>query len=406
MNNIISQLKNDLHLFHQASKIPFCVFDNSPHDLFRCPRLDSMDCSPKTLQQCCDILSKTSHPLHLPLLYSSGNCFAALMKLNENTNIMFGPVSSIPVTYKEFYATNKNISDMEDLTHLYRIIQQSPHITLERFASNIALFIKLAFQEVITPQEILTNHSSAIISNIKQESSVIAEPHYLTISEAITLQKEILFHIQNGNKHEIEKLFRDTHFYTNLENNYFSFDEVKKIFFIYTTICCAAAMEEGLDIKKSFPILDTYISQIPSLSTPSDLAELCLQVSLDYCEQINNLHNNYSSSPLVIKCLQYIQDNIYSKITLDDLAQHCNVSKRTITRHFTEYHHISVAEYILQIKLKEAAFLLEHSNFSLAEISTQLAFSSQSHFSVAFKKKYLYTPQQYREKSKTPPASL
>ena len=98
------------------------------------------------------------------------------------------------------------------------------------------------------------------------------------------------------------------------------------------------------------------------------------------------LKTAHSVSPVVTKCLQYIHDNLYSKITIADLAQYCHSSTRTITRHFSEFYHTAAMEYILDCKLEEAAFLLTHSALTLTEISSQLAFSSQSHFTSIFKK--------------------
>lgn len=101
----------------------------------------------------------------------------------------------------------------------------------------------------------------------------------------------------------------------------------------------------------------------------------------------------------MINSLQYIQEHIQTKISIDDIAHYCKVSKRTVLRHFSKYYDMSVSEYIMKVKLEEGAFLIKYSNMTFAEISNQLAFSSQSHFSVAFKKRYHYTPQQYRNRN-------
>lgn len=177
-----------------------------------------------------------------------------------------------------------------------------------------------------------------------------------------------------------------------------SAEDFKNIFLIYATLCCITALESKVALEKAFPIFDTYLSKAPSIVTSKDLATLCQQLTLDYCNQILSLQPVHSDSPIISKCLHYIHKNIYSRITVSDLAQHCNVSTRTITRHFSDYYHIPVTEHIINCKLEEAAFLLTHSSFSLTEISSLLAFSSQSHLTVAFKKKYSYTPQKYRDK--------
>lgn len=391
---------NELQLFHQASKIPLCVFDNTPKDILRYPFLTSMECSPDTLKHCCNAINCNPAAPQLPIFYSSETCFFALLKLSDECNVIFGPVSPAPLTYSEFYQTNQTGYIPGDFLHLYRITQLSPHISLGQFASNLALFVRLAFQITVSTEELLVNHVSFPTEKVIEPFTATEQPHYLTISEAIAFQKKILTLLQDGNTEEVKKIFSETALFTNLEIAPSSINDFKKIFFIYATLCCVAVLEEGLNLKKAFPIFDTYISKIPSITAPEKLADLCKQISIDYCRHMAVLKDTRSDSPIVTKCLQYIHDNITSKIAIHDLAAHCQASTRTISRHFAEYYEMSVSEYILLYKLKEAAFMLTNSDFTLIEISNYLAFSSQSHFSVAFKKKYHYTPQKYREKYK------
>lgn len=396
MNHTPIPFETDLSLFHQATKIPLCVFDNTPNALLRYPLIESMTCSPITLTQCCTLLKSAA--LFFPFLFTSDNFFFALLKLDANTNVMLGPVASMPLAYRDFYEANKNDCDPDDLTHLYRVIQQSPRISLTQFAGNVCLLVKLLGGNSFSIQDILSDHLKIKKTILPPEKSTIQEPHFTSVNEAISFEKTILYHIRSGNIDEIKKIFREPNFFNNAELVFSSAEDYYKIFFIYATLCCVAALEEGLGTPKAFPIFDTYISKIPTISSQEELSELCAKISLEYCQQIVGLHKYRTDSAVITQCLQYIHEHLYSKITIDDLANHCNLSKRSITRHFTNHFHTSVAAYILDEKLKESAFLLENSGFSLTEISHQLAFSSQSHFSVAFKKKYFYTPQQYRDK--------
>lgn len=89
-----------------------------------------------------------------------------------------------------------------------------------------------------------------------------------------------------------------------------------------------------------------------------------------------------------------------AKILVTDLAGYCGICARSLERHFGEYYGMSVAKYIIQLKLKEAAYLLANTDMSLADISNQLSFSSQSHLNNNFKKQYMCTLQVYRNKNK------
>ena len=43
-----------------------------------------------------------------------------------------------------------------------------------------------------------------------------------------------------------------------------------------------------------------------------------------------------------------------AKILVTDLAGYCGICARSLERHFGEYYGMSVAKYIMQLKLKEA----------------------------------------------------
>lgn len=380
------------------SFLRLCVFDNTPKDILRYPYIASMECAPQTLSLCCKAIKNKQCSSHYPLLYSSSSCFFALLQLDKNTNVMIGPVNSMPMTYREFYSTIQNDYIPEDLIHLYRIMQQSPRISLTQFVSNLSLLIQLLFGESISIEELLANHVCFPNTDLPHTHNDVNEPHYMSINESINFQKKILKMIQNGNINDVETAFQQTSLFATLEMSPSSAEDLMKLFFVYATLCCVATLEAGLDLQKAFPIFDTYVAKTTAITSLENLSELCRQISIDYCKQMIPLARAQSDSPVVMKCLKYIQDNICSKITITDLAQHCNLSNRTITRHFSEYHPIPVSECIMHYKLEEAAFLLRHSVFSLSEISNYLAFSSQSHFTFAFKKKYSLSPQKYRDK--------
>lgn len=390
--------ENDLLLFYNATKIPFCVFDNTPKDLFRHPEITSMECSLQTMLQCCARLKNVD--CHIPVLLSSDTCFFVLLRLDTQTNIMFGPISSVPLSYHSFCELNHSIRDNSDMLHLYRVLQQSPQMSLSILAHNICLYLKLAFGETISAQEIL---SSEISYSIESEQPYPVYPIHAThkvVNQMILLQKKLLPLIQNGDLKALQYTFSHSHILHLLQDTPFSTEELHKLFFSYATLCCAVVLEKGLSTEQILPLFDSYVSRAVSVKTPADLLFLCRQISVDCCTLAVPLLDAPSASEIVNNCLHYIRTHLNLVIHVSDLAVHCGTSSRTITRHFAKYYSMSVNTCILQEKLKEAARLLTHSDMTLSEISNQLAFSSQSHLNVAFKKRYMTTPQQYRIKNR------
>ena len=59
----------------------------------------------------------------------------------------------------------------------------------------------------------------------------------------------------------------------------------------------------------------------------------------------------------------------------------------------------SIVDFIHEERIKEAEYLLRHTDFSLSLISSYLNYSSQSYFTRIFREKRGITPQQYRDRA-------
>ena len=83
---------------------------------------------------------------------------------------------------------------------------------------------------------------------------------------------------------------------------------------------------------------------------------------------------------------------------MDDVADHVGVSRTYFSTLFKKETGTGVAAYITNKRMEAARNMLQHSDFSYAEISQILAFSSQSHFSKVFKDHTGMTPREYRNR--------
>lgn len=56
---------------------------------------------------------------------------------------------------------------------------------------------------------------------------------------------------------------------------------------------------------------------------------------------------------------------------------------------------MSPNEFIRNIRINEAAKLMNHKNVNISEIATKVGFNDHSYFTRSFKKKFNKTPKQY-----------
>lgn len=396
--NMLEEYIDNLNLFYSASNIPFCVFDNTPRDIYRCPDIKGMECSAVTMGSFCERLKQLKSDKHLPVFFYSNFCFFAIIKLEKNINILLGPVVSMPMTFKEFCRYNESVIISEDMLHFYKISQKSPIMSLSRFIENILMFIKLMFNENIRKEEILTKKIETYKEYNKDDRKANSDKdNIFIIKRAADFQKMILHYMRSGNVFEIKKEFTETDFFYLLKLKLTTIEQLRQIYFGYIIICCINAMEMNVDIHKAEMILETYKSKEFFIKSVDELKAFLINISVDYCNEIDKVEKFKIESQIVKKCVQYINNNIQSRISLSELSEYCNVSMRTINRHFNECYGMSVAKYIMQKKLKETAFLLVNTDMSFSQISNHFSFSSQSHFNNAFKKQYLCTPQMYRD---------
>lgn len=100
---------------------------------------------------------------------------------------------------------------------------------------------------------------------------------------------------------------------------------------------------------------------------------------------------------------EYIDDNLDSKLTLNELAQKCFYNPSYFSRIFKEKFKISFVEYITQKRLDHAIDLLKNTDVPVSEIGRRVGFSDNKSFYHAVSRYYNCTPSQYRknERKKT-----
>ena len=104
-------------------------------------------------------------------------------------------------------------------------------------------------------------------------------------------------------------------------------------------------------------------------------------------------------SKQVIKCIDYINENLHNTITVSELADYVGLNETYLSKVFKRETGVTVSEYVRDKKIEEACWLLKFTDKSSIEIATDLSFSSHSYFISVFKKVMNVTPKEYRNQS-------
>lgn len=89
------------------------------------------------------------------------------------------------------------------------------------------------------------------------------------------------------------------------------------------------------------------------------------------------------------------------EFNVEMLSQEVGMSRTQLHRRMKELTGISPSDFIRNIRLRQAATLLKSKTLTITQIAYTVGFTSQTHFSSAFKKMYGMSPKEYMESQET-----
>ncbi len=108
---------------------------------------------------------------------------------------------------------------------------------------------------------------------------------------------------------------------------------------------------------------------------------------------------------LIERAVNYINENFFRDVSVDQLAALSGLSRYYFIRVFRRETGYTPHEYLVNRRMATARYLLKYSSLTTKEVCFQSGFSNESVFCSAFKKQHGLTPRQYREHTNEPPVS-
>lgn len=153
----------------------------------------------------------------------------------------------------------------------------------------------------------------------------------------------------------------------------------------------------------AFQDLTLYIiARFSGYKLAKKVSDFCL---LDINGRLQAYYQRFSpdfshGDSLMVKAQQYCSKYLSLNKNILEMANHCNVSERTLLRRFKAATGFTPKQYIIQLKIEKAKQFMEQGKISIEEISDGLGYSDSSNFVKLFKKISGITPSEFKAKQK------
>ena len=168
------------------------------------------------------------------------------------------------------------------------------------------------------------------------------------------------------------------------------------------TLASRAAIEGGLHFETSFYLSDVFIQQLEACHDIMTIESLYHGAELQYAELVHELLVKKEGNTPVMEnrhishCKDYIFAHLHEKLTVQSIADAIGLEANYLSALFRKCEQVSLKQFILHEKVKEAKHLLAYTDYSYIHIAACLGFSSQSHMGAEFKRVTGMTPRAYR----------
>lgn len=164
-----------------------------------------------------------------------------------------------------------------------------------------------------------------------------------------------------------------------------------------------AAIDAGISPEEAYTLSDKLFLAVESIQDPLLAKHMRFIIYRAFTEQVRwhrdrlQQHASDRPEPLVVQKARFLlQQQLFTDVSLQGLAEQLGCSAEHLARCFKGYHGQSVMQYLRQERLTRAKELLRESNTKICDIAALLHFASSAHFCQAFKAQEHLSPAKWR----------
>ena len=345
-----------------------------------------------------DFRAQGRDALHPLISFIEPGFFLGVLELNPDRFILVGLVSPLPRARSEVLRMVTTVAKPEHLQALCDLILQLPLVTLDQMKDHLCLLSDLVGKESVCRENIrlMDLYPSRPEESDPLEQQLFEQRETAVPHVPIDFETALCNAIELGSRVQLEQRLSVPAPGQAGRMSSQDLQQEKYLFISLATLVSRAAIRGGLPTETAFTLSDLYCQRIDALEDVSAIRELCGRMMLDYCDRVREIRQRPAASPVIQRCLAYISVHLHEPISLSQLSEICGLCTRSLSLRFKAEMNMTIGDYIHLEKLKEAEYLLRHTDYSLSQIANYLNYSSQSYFTRIFREHRGMTPQQYR----------
>ena len=176
--------------------------------------------------------------------------------------------------------------------------------------------------------------------------------------------------------------------------------DAKNLFVISVTLITRYAVEAGMLEDLAFTLSDLWTQQIEGFQTKEELIHKNLEMVTEFYERLCSLDYYKTNNQYVTDAINFIVQNIDKDINSKVVSEAVHLSVNYLTKVFHQEMGESIHSSIKKQRMEAAKEMLRYTDYSYAEISAYLNFSSQSYFISQFRDSLGMTPREYRREKR------
>lgn len=312
------------------------------------------------------------------LLNSEHKCLVSSFMMNRI--VVFYPVYSQEKSYENLQTSIKQI-----YTKLSYNISSGIRCGVSQIESNINR-LKDSYNEALSNLNKVSSTGGLNFTGQEQEIFQSSK------SNKVELKNQVITKLKQGDTNNV-KLFTDLYAADLLSSNT-DLNKYKNAL-LELLITCHNVAEQIVPLpeNESYDSAFSFMSQENNTTLLKDFVQ---QLLTEYSQKISSSKTD-EENPLITKVCNYLNENLKEDISLEQMANIINVSPFYLSKLFKEEKGITFINFISDKRLEKARDLLEHSDLSIKEITSEIGYNDQNYFSRIFKNKYGLSPKEYRK---------